>query len=182
MNRSQIHECRNWERGRAVSFLRIYKSDFRYSVGMDFFQDSAWWKNFALAQWNLKHRLWMCMCSIGFYVKVAQLPFQSTSLQGYLKWQPLAAIGSTRLHIAVFALKVRSYGKLYLSRAKFIHNFFSCFYSYFSHCFVLMRCCQVTVRDFHTFTDLSWCLAYSLFIACSSHWRQFPAKFIHQLI
>ncbi len=32
MNRSQIHECRNWERGRIVSFLEIHKTDFRYSV------------------------------------------------------------------------------------------------------------------------------------------------------
>jgi hypothetical protein len=32
INRSQIHvhECRNWERGRTFSFLRIHKSDFRY--------------------------------------------------------------------------------------------------------------------------------------------------------
>jgi len=30
--RSQTHDCRNWERGRAVSFLGIHKSDFRYSV------------------------------------------------------------------------------------------------------------------------------------------------------
>jgi hypothetical protein len=27
VNRSQIHGYRNWERGRAVSFLGIYKSD-----------------------------------------------------------------------------------------------------------------------------------------------------------
>ncbi len=27
LNRSQIHECGNWERGRAVSFLGIHKSD-----------------------------------------------------------------------------------------------------------------------------------------------------------
>jgi hypothetical protein len=32
INRSQVHECRNWERGRTVSFLRIYVSNFRYSV------------------------------------------------------------------------------------------------------------------------------------------------------
>jgi hypothetical protein len=32
MNSSQINECMNWERGRAVSFLEIHKSDFRYSV------------------------------------------------------------------------------------------------------------------------------------------------------
>ncbi len=31
-NRSQTHECRNWERGRAVSFLGIHIFDFRYSV------------------------------------------------------------------------------------------------------------------------------------------------------
>jgi hypothetical protein len=31
-NRSQIHECRNWERGRAVSFLGLFVSNFRYSV------------------------------------------------------------------------------------------------------------------------------------------------------
>ncbi len=28
---SQIHECRNWERGCAASFLGIHKSDFQYS-------------------------------------------------------------------------------------------------------------------------------------------------------
>jgi hypothetical protein len=27
-----MHECRNWEQGRTVSFLGINKSDFRYSV------------------------------------------------------------------------------------------------------------------------------------------------------
>ncbi len=32
INRSQKHECRNWERGRAVLFLGIHKSDFRYSA------------------------------------------------------------------------------------------------------------------------------------------------------
>jgi hypothetical protein len=32
INRSQIHACWNWKRGRAVSFLEILKSDFRYSV------------------------------------------------------------------------------------------------------------------------------------------------------
>ncbi len=31
-NRSKIHECRNWERGRTVSFLGIHKSDFQYSI------------------------------------------------------------------------------------------------------------------------------------------------------
>ncbi len=30
MNHSQIHECRNWERGWAVFFLGIHKSYFRY--------------------------------------------------------------------------------------------------------------------------------------------------------
>jgi hypothetical protein len=32
VNRSQIHECGNWERGRAVSFLGIFVLNFRYSV------------------------------------------------------------------------------------------------------------------------------------------------------
>ncbi len=32
-NRSQIHECRNWEWGRAISYLGIHKLDFRYSAG-----------------------------------------------------------------------------------------------------------------------------------------------------
>ncbi len=32
INCSQIHECRNWEWGRAVSFLAVHKSDFLYSV------------------------------------------------------------------------------------------------------------------------------------------------------
>ncbi len=32
INRSQIHEGRNWERGRTVSFLGIHKSDFQYSA------------------------------------------------------------------------------------------------------------------------------------------------------
>ncbi len=32
INRSQIHKCRNKERGRAVSFLGIFISNFRYSV------------------------------------------------------------------------------------------------------------------------------------------------------
>jgi hypothetical protein len=29
---NSVHECRNWERGRAVSFLGIHKLDFRYSA------------------------------------------------------------------------------------------------------------------------------------------------------
>ncbi len=32
INPLQIHECRNWEQGRAVLFLKIHKSDFRYSA------------------------------------------------------------------------------------------------------------------------------------------------------
>jgi hypothetical protein len=32
INCSQIHECRNWERGRAFSFLGILVSTFRYSA------------------------------------------------------------------------------------------------------------------------------------------------------
>ncbi len=32
INRSQIHECGNWDWGRAVSFLRVHKSDFLCSV------------------------------------------------------------------------------------------------------------------------------------------------------
>ncbi len=32
LTRSQKHECGNWERGRAVSFLGILVSNFRYSV------------------------------------------------------------------------------------------------------------------------------------------------------
>ncbi len=32
INRSQIHECGNWERDRAVSFLGIFGLNFRYSV------------------------------------------------------------------------------------------------------------------------------------------------------
>jgi hypothetical protein len=27
-----VHKCRNWEQGRAVSFLGIFFSNFRYSV------------------------------------------------------------------------------------------------------------------------------------------------------
>ncbi len=36
INRSQTHECGNWDWGRAVSFLGIYKWDFRCSVGAVF--------------------------------------------------------------------------------------------------------------------------------------------------
>ncbi len=32
VNRSQIHECRNWKRGRAVSFMGIFVSNFWYSA------------------------------------------------------------------------------------------------------------------------------------------------------
>jgi hypothetical protein len=32
VNPSQIPECKNWERGRAVSFLGIHKSDLVYCV------------------------------------------------------------------------------------------------------------------------------------------------------
>ena len=33
INRSQTHECGNWDCGRSVPFLRIHKWDFRCSVG-----------------------------------------------------------------------------------------------------------------------------------------------------
>ncbi len=39
INRSQVHECRNWERGCAVSFLGIPKSDFQYSALADSTQE-----------------------------------------------------------------------------------------------------------------------------------------------
>ncbi len=32
MNRFQIHKCRTWEQGRAISFLRIFASNFCYSA------------------------------------------------------------------------------------------------------------------------------------------------------
>jgi hypothetical protein len=32
LNRSQIHECRTWEQGHAVSFLGMHKSNLWYSV------------------------------------------------------------------------------------------------------------------------------------------------------
>ncbi len=32
INRSNVHECRNWERGLTVSFMGTHKTDFRYSV------------------------------------------------------------------------------------------------------------------------------------------------------
>ncbi len=35
INRSQIHECRNWEQGRAVSFLGLFVSNFRCSADTD---------------------------------------------------------------------------------------------------------------------------------------------------
>jgi hypothetical protein len=34
INPLQIHECRNWERGLAVSFLGIFVSNIRCSVGL----------------------------------------------------------------------------------------------------------------------------------------------------
>ncbi len=37
INRSEVHECRNWERGPRVSFLGIHKSDFRYSASLSLF-------------------------------------------------------------------------------------------------------------------------------------------------
>jgi hypothetical protein len=32
INRTQKHECKNWDYGRAVHFLGIYVSNFRYSI------------------------------------------------------------------------------------------------------------------------------------------------------
>ncbi len=43
INRSQIHEFRNWERGRTVSFLGIDKSDFRYSVEEKYVESPCDW-------------------------------------------------------------------------------------------------------------------------------------------
>ncbi len=50
INRSQIHECRNWEKGRAVSFLGIFGSNFR---------DSA----FALCPFQIPrpHKTWIAL-------------------------------------------------------------------------------------------------------------------------
>ncbi len=53
INRSQKHECRNWEWGRAVSFLGTHKSDIRYRalLGRQKFSSRApcevaefWWQ------------------------------------------------------------------------------------------------------------------------------------------
>ncbi len=40
-NLSQINECRNWERGRAIPFLGIHKLNFRYSVDQEQEKTSA---------------------------------------------------------------------------------------------------------------------------------------------
>ncbi len=48
INHSQIHECRNWEGGRAVSFLGIHKSDFRYSVAHARYQKMGYWPGLGL--------------------------------------------------------------------------------------------------------------------------------------
>jgi hypothetical protein len=41
INRSQIHECGNWERGLAVSFLGVHKSDLVCSVFFPRLRDST---------------------------------------------------------------------------------------------------------------------------------------------
>ena len=33
INRSQTHECGNWDRGHAIPFLRIHKWDLRCNAG-----------------------------------------------------------------------------------------------------------------------------------------------------
>ncbi len=42
VNRSQLYECRNWDWGRAVSFLGLFFSYFQYSI-------------FAVCAWELVH-------------------------------------------------------------------------------------------------------------------------------
>jgi hypothetical protein len=46
INRSQIHECRNWKRGcalrRAVSFLGIFVLNFRYSASREIPHGRLW--------------------------------------------------------------------------------------------------------------------------------------------
>ncbi len=45
------HECRYWDGGRTISFLRIHKLDFRYSVGYDKKQKETGFINFFLMVW-----------------------------------------------------------------------------------------------------------------------------------
>jgi hypothetical protein len=47
-----VYECRNWEWRRAVSFLGIHKSDFRYSVEASPLHFSEICKNFWLHIWS----------------------------------------------------------------------------------------------------------------------------------
>ncbi len=42
INCSQIHECRNWKRGRAVSFMGIFVSNFRYSARREILHGRLW--------------------------------------------------------------------------------------------------------------------------------------------
>jgi hypothetical protein len=44
INRSQTHECGNWDCGHAVPFLVIHKSDFRCSADLEcqYFVFSMW--------------------------------------------------------------------------------------------------------------------------------------------
>ncbi len=64
INRSEVHECRNWERGPTVLFLGIHKSDFRYSACLSLFFSSGGRKNPAciylivqqILQW--RHKVW----------------------------------------------------------------------------------------------------------------------------
>ncbi len=59
VNRSQLHECRSWERGRSVSFLGIFVSNFPYSV-------FAVW-----AVFNDDLCLWNYLVSLGVSVSVS---------------------------------------------------------------------------------------------------------------
>jgi hypothetical protein len=53
-NPLQIHECRNWEPGRAVLFLEKHKSEFRYRV------DPYWGEwHYSYSEFDLNHNMSM---------------------------------------------------------------------------------------------------------------------------
>jgi hypothetical protein len=78
INRSQTHECGNWDFGQAIPFLGIFVSNFRY-----------WF----FAMWNLKKTLFSLYLSPNFhihvsvrelYISMAELPFLLEEICGLI--------------------------------------------------------------------------------------------------
>ncbi len=67
INRSQIHECRNWVRVLTVSFLGIHNSEFRYNVPTRHWSLAFHWSDFYMSLTVLDYNSDLRCCSLSWY-------------------------------------------------------------------------------------------------------------------